>query len=179
MPVPISKANRMITNAIDLVLIGKTVNVRFHVAAWVTNAAPVNVRRVLHIFSRSVSRGLNVDCHKCRLPPHHHHLDSLCMLPQPGWRHGNTGRGMKRGCTALTGRGHLVEFHEPEQEAERRLLEKQWPGTSVMRGCTPLRLQWVWGTSQWWLSFLSPPFRGHFCPLQWAFCPLPAFSAKV
>lgn len=68
---------------------------------------------------------------------------------------------------------------ELEQEAETRLLGKQWPGTSVMRGCTPLHLQWVWGTSQWWLSFLSPPFRGHFCPLQWAFCPLPAFCQRL
>lgn len=66
-----------------------------------------------------------------------------------------------------------------EQEAERRLLEKQWSGTSVMRGCTPLRLQWVRGTSQWWLSFPSPPFRGHFCPSQWAFCPLPAFCQRL
>lgn len=97
---------------------------------------------------------------------------------RPGWRRG----------TGSERRGVLNDSHrrrpshgipEPEQEAERRLLEKQWPGTSVMRGCTPLRLQWVRGTSQWWLSFLSPPFRGHFCPLQWAFCPLPAFCQRL
>lgn len=65
-----------------------------------------------------------------------------------------------------------------EQEAARR---KQWSGTSVMRGCTPLRLQWVRGVEegcgggQRWLSSPSPPFRGHFCPSQWAFCALAAF----
>lgn len=48
-----------------------------------------------------------------------------------------------------------------------------------MRGWTPLRLQWVQGTSQWWLSFLSPPFRGHFWLVQWTFCPLPAFCQRL
>lgn len=64
---------------------------------------------------------------------------------------------------------------ESEQEAQERLLGQQWLGTSVMRGCFPLCLQWIWGTSQWCLSFGSPPFRGHFCPLQWLFCPFLAF----
>lgn len=85
-------------------------------------------------------------------------------------------------------RGALSDSHrrrpshgipESEQEAERRLLGKQWAGTSVMRGCTTLCLQWVRGNSQWWLSFHSPPFRGHFWHLQWSFCPLPAFYQRL
>lgn len=109
-----------------------------------------------------------------RSPP----LESLYThCAQPGWRQGT--RGERRGALNESHRRRPSHgIPEPEQEAERRLLGKQWPGTSVMRGCTPLRLQWVRGTSQWWLSFLSPPFRGHFCPLQWAFCPLPAFLPK-
>lgn len=122
-----------------------------------------------------------------------HHTEPLLrsVAPSPPWEspytptaHGRDG-GVDRGARD---EGALNDSHrrrpshgipEPEQEAERRLLGKQWPGTSVMRGCTPLRLQWVRGTSQRWLSFLSPPFRGHFCPLQWAFCPLPAFCQRL
>lgn len=57
MPVLVFKANQMITNGIDRLSICKAVNVRFHVAASVTNAVPVNVSRVLHMFSCSASRG--------------------------------------------------------------------------------------------------------------------------
>lgn len=97
---------------------------------------------------------------------------------RPGWRRGT--RSERRG--VLSDSHRRRPFHgipELEQEAERRLLGKQWPGTSVMRGCTPLSLQWVRVTSQLWLSFLSPSFRGHFWPLQWAFCPLPAFCQRL
>ena len=97
---------------------------------------------------------------------------------RPWWWLGTPGE--RRGTLNDSHRRRLSHgIPELEQEAERRLLGKQWPGTSVMRGCTPLRLQWVRGTSQWWLSFGSPPFRGHFCPLQWAFCPLPAFCQRL
>lgn len=53
-----------------------------------------------------------------------------------------------------------MEFHEPEQEAERRLLAKQWSGTSVMRGCTPLRLQWGLGDQPVVAFFSLPSFPG-------------------
>lgn len=45
----------MITNAIDLLLISKLVNVRFDIVVLVTNVVPLNFFFVHNIFSFSVS----------------------------------------------------------------------------------------------------------------------------
>lgn len=108
---------------------------------------------------------------------------SLCHLKCLGTPHSDSAPKWPRTACG-EGQGKLNSSHrqrlshgipESEQEAQKRLLGQQWLRTSVMRGCSLLCLQWIWGTSQWCLSFGSPPFRGHFCPLQWLFCALPAF----
>lgn len=65
-----------------------------------------------------------------------------------------------------------------EQEAERRLQGKQWPGTSVMRGCTPLCLQWSGGPASGGFLFTpllsgetSVPYKGAFVPSPLFFWP--------
>lgn len=135
------------------------------------------------INDRSVGTAVSVKYHFlhptkcCPVPP----KASRCTPTgpsQPGWRQRT--RSKRQGMLNDSHRRRPSHgIPEPEQEAERRLLRKQWPGTSVMRGCTPHCLQQVRGTSQWWLSFLSPPFRGHFWLLQWALCPLPAFCQHL
>lgn len=68
-----------------------------------------------------------------------------------------------------------MEFHEPEQEAERRLLAKQWSGTSVMRGCTPLRLQWGPGDQPVVAFFSLPSFPGTLLSLTMGLLSPPCF----
>lgn len=65
-----------------------------------------------------------------------------------------------------------------EQEAERRLQGKQWPRTSVMRGCTPLCLQWSGGPASGGFLFTpllsgetSVPYKGAFVPSPLFFWP--------